>query len=373
MMEARKYTDFKRLPSDYERLFGNANIDSFFQSLPWFENLIDNGIDHRDQLQLYCIRDGAPGGMTGILPMRVCNEKWHWGTPVTLQCLANYYTPVFEPVIDKCRRDSKQIVKTLILAVCDDPARWDAVDLKPLSSELPTECKEAFREAGWIAQSYFCFGNWFLPVEGRSYKDYFSTLPSPLKHTIIRKRKKLQTHRLRLDIMTSQERLDSGIDAYHDVYMASWKRPEPYRGFMAGLIRTCAKHGVLRLGVAYIDGRPAAAQVWIVDQSVASIYKLAYRAEFSQYSVGSILTAHMMEYVIDVDRVREVDYLIGDDAYKKSWMSARRERWGVRAFNPQTIRGLFGIIRHLGGNTVKRTWHKLLGGREDWQAMPPTQ
>ena len=43
-----------------------------------------------------------------------------------------------------------------------------------------------------------------------------------------------------------------------------------------------------------------------------------------------------MQHVIDTDHVEEVDYLTGDDAYKQDWMSHRRERIGLVAFNPRT-------------------------------------
>jgi len=52
--------------------------------------------------------------------------------------------------------------------------------------------------------------------------------------------------------------------------------------------------------------------------------------------------------------VTEVDYLSGDDGYKKDWMSQRRERWGILALNPRTPRGVLAIARHVGGRAVKR-------------------
>jgi len=56
-----------------------------------------------------------------------------------------------------------------------------------------------------------------------------------------------------------------------------------------------------------------------------------------------------MRYVIDIDKVACVDYLSGDDAYKKEWMSHRRERWGIMIFNWRTWKGclkmLNGFIR----------------------------
>jgi len=111
--------------------------------------------------------------------------------------------------------------------------------------------------------------------------------------------------------------------------------------------------------VAYVDEQPAAAQIWIVNSGVASIYKIAYDRKFRDLSVGTYLTTRMMERVIDVDRAREVDYLTGDDAYKKDWMSQRRERWGILALNPRTPRGILEIGRHIGGRAMKRTALKL--------------
>ena len=142
--------------------------------------------------------------------------------------------------------------------------------------------------------------------------------------------------------------------AYEKIYAASWKIPEPYPDFVSGLCRICAEGGWLRLGVVYVDDQPAAAQIWIVSAGIAAIYKLAYDERFAKLSPGTLLTAKLMEYVIDVDQVREIDYLTGDDAYKKDWMSNRRERRGIVAYNLRTPKGLIAALRHLGGRAAKR-------------------
>ena len=48
----------------------------------------------------------------------------------------------------------------------------------------------------------------------------------------------------------------------------------------------------------------------------------------------------MMAHVIEQDGVSTVDYLTGDDNYKRDWMSTRRERRGIAAYNTGTPPGL---------------------------------
>jgi CelD/BcsL family acetyltransferase involved in cellulose biosynthesis len=61
-----------------------------------------------------------------------------------------------------------------------------------------------------------------------------------------------------------------------------------------------------------------------------------------------------MQHVMDVDGVREVDYLTGDDNYKKDWMSHRRERVGLIAFDTSRPRGVLAWARHHAGKLYRR-------------------
>jgi CelD/BcsL family acetyltransferase involved in cellulose biosynthesis len=156
-----------------------------------------------------------------------------------------------------------------------------------------------------------------------------------------------------LEIIHSAEDIEAVAATYVAIYSASWKVPEPYPEFMPGLIRHLAASGRLRLGIASLHGRPIAAQVWAVQSGRAAIIKLAHREDSTEYSAGTLLTALLMEHVISIDRVREVDYLIGDDPYKQNWMSHRRERWGIVAYNPRTLVGLLLLVRELAARTAK--------------------
>jgi hypothetical protein len=226
-----------------------------------------------------------------------------------------------------------------------------------LSSPAVKGLHGALADWGLKTQTYFCFGNWYLNVDGRSYREYFKDLPSVIRKNVPYYRRRLEkAARVKTEIYTNSNELDAAIRDYEITYNSSWRDFEGYPKFISGLIRTAAEQGWLRMGILYVDDEPAAAQLWIVHAGIASIYKICYAEKFAKSSVGSVLTAHMLEHVLDVDKVREVDYLTGDDAYKANWMSDRRERWGIMAFNPKTIRGNLGIVRHIGGQRLKSTW-----------------
>ena len=240
--------------------------------------------------------------------------------------------------------------------IAGERPRFDAVEIQPLDVDSASFAwlVRAIKSAGFVVQTFFSFGNWYFPVKGRCFDEYLEALPSALRNTLRRKRQKLErSGRARIEIVTGGAALEAAIEAYTKVYLASWKRPEPYPEFIPGLIRVCAEMGVLRLGLIHVDSEPAAAQLWIVHRGAALIYKLAYDERFAELSAGTILTATLMQHVLDVDKVEVVDYLSGDDTYKKDWMSVRRERWGILAMNPRTTRGLIAILRHVGGRTAK--------------------
>ncbi len=359
------YTDLAALPGRYEPLLSRAGNTSVFFTLPWYRNFIQSVLTPSDQLRIYTV-DAAATSPHAVLLMRHSDSDAGLFSARTLSGLSNYYTSLFGPVIERGESDAQTILDSLAATISRDEIRWDLIDLHPLAVDTPVfpALATAFKRAGFIVQSYFCFGNWYLQVRGRTYAEYFETLPSQLKNTIKRKKRQLEKlAKMRIVLFRDESSLDEAMRAYEQIYAVSWKVPEPFPKFIPGLCRACAEEGWLRLGVIYVDDQPVAAQIWIVSAGIAAIYKLAYDERFAKLSTGSILTAHLMEHVIDVDKVHEVDYLTGDDAYKKDWMSDRRERWGIMAFNLRTPRGVLAGVRHLGARAARRAIDTVRGLR----------
>lgn len=355
MKTVRVHQDFRLLPKAYNDLFRTAeNQNGVFFSAEWFMNLERAALGKEGTLRLYAVESDSTSTPLLALPMLATRQPGRFGLR-KLSAFANYYTSLFGPVSFQPLSENSNSMQLLAETIARESPRWNIVDLHPLDSQAYQCVLQTLRHAGLVVQPYFCFGNWYLEVAGRSYREYFATLPSKLKNTIKRKLAQLEKNgTVNIRILTGSEDVSEGIAAFSSVYASSWKEPEPYEEFMPGLIRLCAEKGWLRLGVAYLNERPIAAQLWIVCAGVGSIYKLAYDEQFGHLSIGTILTSKLMEHVIDVDRVREVDYLTGDEPYKKDWMSHRRERWGIAAFNLRTARGMLAALRHIGGRALKR-------------------
>lgn len=364
MSKVSVYESFDQLPSPYREAFDKASTSSVFSSLAWFEHLGKSVFGHRAPALVYGVEHAACEAPCLILPL------WSHGgnflTPRVLASAANFYTPLYVPIIHEPQDGLEDKWTLLANVIANARPGWDMVNLHPMNPDSGAfmQMTNAFRRAGMLVDSYFCFGNWYLEVGNRSYADYLDSLPSQLANTLRRKSKQAdKAGRFKIDVIVDETGLAEGIPAYESVYNSSWKVPEAYPAFMPGLIRLCAERRWLRLGLAYMDDRPVAAQIWIVSNGVASIYKLAYDQKFANLSAGSLLTARLMEHVIDVDRVREVDFLSGDDPYKRDWMSGRRERHGIVAFNPRTVRGALAALRHFGARTLKSCYRRL--GRRD--------
>lgn len=333
-----------------------APVD-FFYTLPWFENLARYGLapqaGQTPPCQLLLVQDAASASLV-CLPLLGGRN---------LQSLSNYYSSLYGPLVWTMENPAQLAIapatwRAIGQHLQQHPARWPVITLSPLDLDAPfiEPLQTGLKQAGYWTGRFFCFGNWYLVVAQRSFATYAANLPSALRHSIERGQRRLsQQGTWGIHIQQSPDvGLEEAIAHFVHVYNQSWKSAEPNPQFIPQLIRMAAAQGWLRLGVLMLDGQAIAAQLWLVKSGKASIYKLAYVKGFERLSAGSVLTHALMRQVIDIDQVAEVDYLTGDDAYKRDWMSHRRERWGLVAFNPRTLRGLWLAGKHFIGQLFKR-------------------
>lgn len=315
------YTDWDQLPESAHALFAQAESDSLFFSRLWFECLA--AVLGDDAMVLACVV--ADSKVLAILPLLKTAGN-------TGYALKHRYSSLYSLLL--ADDDQQRVLACLVEGLSQ--LSLNALLLEPVAdNDVRLEgLQSAMEAAGYNCDRAFRFYNWFLRVQGQSYADYMAARPAKLRNTIARKQRKLereQGYEIRLFIGTE---VPSKMADYYAVYHASWKANEQYAGLVDAMVAGFSQSGWTRLAVLYIKGQPAAAQLWFVGHGKASIFRLSYDQAWKQYSPGSILMAYLMEYVIDTDKVGEVDFLTGNDAYKQDWMSDRRQRFAWSAVKP---------------------------------------
>lgn len=337
-----------------ERPTGSPTPD-FHGTLSWYQNFAATCLDPGDRPVFFDLSDGA-GGQT-VLMMRLRQDGIGPLEGRMLASLTNYYSCWFSPLGLEQMRDPAAAIEDWGRALRNWPEpphriRFDALDSpSPAIDALAT----GLRRAGYWIERYPQFGNWFLAVADRDFGRYWESRVPELRHTVERKERALRSrHQVVLDVIGEPERTEWAIAQYEQVYAASWKEAEPYSRFIPGLIAAGLGARSLEVGILSMDGMPAAAQIWIFFKGRATIFKLAHAEDAKRWSVGSILTRHLMERALSDPRVAEIDFGRGDDPYKRLWLPSRRERWGVLGYDPSTVIGLGRAVRNLGPHAVRR-------------------
>ncbi|WP_284125644.1 GNAT family N-acetyltransferase [Parerythrobacter aestuarii] len=219
----------------------------------------------------------------------------------------------------------------LLTALADDlRGQSHRVTLSPVPDEddSATRLEAAFRAAGWLVHREQCDFNHVLPVNGRSFDEYWASRDGRMRTTLKRKAKKVD-----VELLT---RFDaSAWAAYEAIYAESWKPAEDTPEILRKFAEEEGAAGRIRLAIARHEGRPVAAQFWTVENGVAYIHKLAHLEEMKHLSAGTTLSAALFEHVIDADKVALVDFGTGNDRYKADWMEQVRPRFLIDCLDPR--------------------------------------
>ena len=336
-------------PANVAAFFAVAERDNFEFGADWYRNFVDHVDGVAENAWFLVLRQGDV--ITTALPL--LQQRGSFPQRLALKSLANYYTALYSPLISAA--SSAEGLALLLKSALGLAGSADSLTFRPLDPAAPVYALllKALRLAGLPAYEFFCFGNWYEPVR-QAWPAYLAERDGKIRSTIKRMGKKFAADGGELTILTGAGDIERMLADYQSVYGASWKQAEPHVHFIPGLIDLCARKGWLRMGVARLQGRAIAVQLWMVAQGKVEIYKLAYDDAFKAYSPGTLLTQLLMQHAFEHDAAVEIDYLIGDDDYKRGWMSQRRERWGIIAFNPRTLGGLAGWAGEALGRRVRR-------------------
>lgn len=295
---------------------------SLFDRLDWIEALHRMALRDKPPLLLR-----AQDGRQEVWLPLVRESAGHMGA------LANWYNftwrPIFGGEYDEVARLA--LLRQLAITAQEQGRR---LTLSPIPDEdgSASLLATAFEQSGWIVTMEECDENHILKLNGRSFDQYWESRPGQLRNTVKRKGKK--------GIVSTRIETEFSEESWRDyerVYARSWKPHEGSPAFLRQLAEQESAAGCLRLGLAYIDGQPVAAQFWTVENGIALIHKLAHDERHLSASPGTLLSAALFQHVIDVDHVDEIDFGTGSDPYKREWMEEMRPRYALEFFWPNHV------------------------------------
>ncbi|KAG1682835.1 hypothetical protein GQR58_010621 [Nymphon striatum] len=273
---------FDQLPKSSDVLFAQAEKESMFFSRPWFENLVSTGLEDDQTLLLACVVEEED--VLAILPLLTrSNEE--------CSSLHHLYTSLFTLLL--AEKNQQDVLMCLSQGISQLPFNY--LNLEPIAEDDSNiNSLQQAMEAFWTI--------WQLAL-------------ARVRNTIIRKQRKLERelgYEIRLH--TTGSDIQQALSEYNKSTTLAGKHMKQFGDLLEGLATSFAKSGWIRLAILTIGDKPAAAQLWFVVDKKAYIFRLAYDEAWKQYSPGSILTKYLMEYVIDTDKVEEIDFLFGNDS-----------------------------------------------------------
>ncbi len=316
-VEVKLFDDLDAVARDADGALDRAHTPALFDRLDWFRltlahcpppgtPLIARAAQGKDRAWLFLMNDGGRA-----------------------RALASWYTLDYRPVVRAADGD------TLLAAIAEAlrRRRIATITLAPLLE--PDGLAAAFRQAGWRTRQRRASTNWRLHSGGIGFAEYWAQRPGHLRATVRRKAASSKQ-----ETLVSSDFSNEIWSEYEQVYAASWKPAEGAPGFLRALAEAEAAAGTLRLGIARVENRPIAAQLWLVENGVATIHKLAHVAAADALSPGTLLSAAMFRSVLDQDRPEWISFGTGDDRYKADWMDDPRPLYELELFNPSTLTGL---------------------------------
>ncbi|MBU4009518.1 MAG: GNAT family N-acetyltransferase [Proteobacteria bacterium] len=334
---------FDRIKDKWNKLSLQHYNYSFFLSHEWF----DLWLKHFGRMtDLYFIIIYEVDMPVLIVPLIRHTVKKNRINIQQLELAGNFFSP-FRYLITDLRNGDKILVlikKLLKFIKTNKIVKWDMLSFYG----IPEEQKQAEKlMAVAVANKLYCYdemayGDWYEDSIPEKYEDYFKSLPKKLRKDIVYCQRRMEREgQLLFELYDNNDDLDSIMNVYFSLYANSWQEKEKYEpDFLRNLTRLAACKNSLRLGFLKFNNKPIACQFWLNVNKTSYIFKIFYDQKYSKYSPGKVLTAKMFKSAIEADHVDLIDFVMGDESYKKDWLPKRRTRRHVTIYG-NTIKGRF--------------------------------
>jgi CelD/BcsL family acetyltransferase involved in cellulose biosynthesis len=165
-----------------------------------------------------------------------------------------------------------------------------------------------------------------------------------------------------IEVARTEEQAEQAVETFLELHRARWSveggsdglSDRRHEDFHREAVKRLARRGWLRLYTLYAARRPVASVYGIVRNGTFLYYQSGYDPAWAQKSVGLVLLARTVEDAF-AEKLTDLDFLRGNEAYKAQW--ARAERWTIQVRLFRGTRGraarAFGTAARTARETVK--------------------
>ncbi|MDB5368295.1 MAG: Methyltransferase type 11 [Rhodospirillales bacterium] len=343
------------LPAACATILAEAGHDDVFARRAWFATMEGAGLP-AGSLPTYAVL------AEGLRPIALlpCRSEHHEGGRLALHGLTNCYTGRYRPLV---ARDIDSWRAGIELGRCiGEDSALDLVALDCLAPDDPASegLLAGLREAGRFVLSHDEYGYWQGGFPAGGYDEYWKARPGWLREIVRRKTRRLaERGPVAIEIATEPDRLARAVQLYNELYARSWKPPEPFPAFQTTLVDRMGSGAGLSIGLLSVADQPVAAQIWTATDGVAVVHKLTHDPAYDRWSPGTILTARMIAFLDGREPLRCLELGRGDDPYKRSWVTGRRQHYGITAPRRASLTGTATAFRHA---LSPNHWPRAAGG-----------
>jgi CelD/BcsL family acetyltransferase involved in cellulose biosynthesis len=197
-----------------------------------------------------------------------------------------------------------------------------------------------------------------VEIETSDWDEFLAGRSANFRQQVGKYERRLQRdHALRYRFIEDPAELEDALDLVFDLHTRRWGAAttefqlEPARSFHRDFARSAFERGWLRIWIAELNGRPAAAWYGFRFGGADWSFQSGRDHEFDRTSVGWVLTAHAVRESVR-DGMGEYKFLLGGEDYKSRFATADH---GLDSFvMPRTVRGRLG---HLATRAARRARH----------------
>lgn len=351
---------FSSIQQEWDALASQYPDEYFFLSHGWYDLWLKYFLND-SSLCIVTVYKGAR--LVAIAPFLGKEERIKRIPVRKLESIGNAYSPLRSLIIDSS--ESKQRLGAFLFEALSKISGWDIAQIGPIyDGELYSQAEELLCNCGgnWLHKVVDC--NWRLPCAGLEYDGYLKNRDKGVRQEIKRRNKKLgELGSIEIKIVKGHEAA-AYLKDYWNVYENSWKQTERLGpGFHVELGEIAARGNNLLLAIMYLDGQPIAAQYRILSADKCFFLKTAYDSRYKRYSVGVILLNRVLQYLMDSERVKLVDFGPGNEIYKADWAEIKGNYTNFYLFN-KTIKSSLIHFAYTKVNSVMRRLEKRIA--KDW-------